>query len=86
MVDPSNREHAAEKIEKNLISTYGMMLSREQLADLLDRRIGGLNWELAREESQLRRELGPSMVRFGRRVYYSAPELALILAARLGRD
>ncbi|PCC98967.1 hypothetical protein EAO82_20550 [Halopseudomonas pelagia] len=49
---------AAKIIEEQLIEVYGLLLTRKQLAEVLQRRIGGLNWELGRHDSALRRALG----------------------------
>lgn len=71
---------AAKIIEEQLIEVYGLLLTRKQLAEVLQRRIGGLNWELGRHDSALRRALGPATLKIGRRSYYRAADLALILS------
>jgi len=71
---------AAKKIEEQLIEAYGLLLTRKQLADVLQRKIGGLNWELGRHDSELKHALGPATLKIGRRSYYRAADLALILS------
>ena len=71
------------KIEAQLVSLYGLLLTREQLASVLNRKVSGLSWELGRADSRLREVLEPATLRLGRRTFYRAPDLAVILAGGL---
>ena len=73
----------AAKMEQHLISTYGLLLTREHLADVLKRKVSGLNWELAKADSSLRQVLEPATLRLGRRTFYRAHDLAVILGGKL---
>ncbi|BDX17855.1 hypothetical protein MFKK_06650 [Halopseudomonas aestusnigri] len=68
------------KLEAQLVSLYGILLTREQLANVLNRKASGLSWELGRADSSLRQILEPATLRIGRRTFYRAPDLAIILA------
>tara|TARA_B100000749_G_scaffold249064_1_gene213378 strand:- start:3900 stop:4157 length:258 start_codon:yes stop_codon:yes gene_type:complete len=77
---PSVTTTSVEKLEEQLIALYGLLLTREQLASVLNRKLSGLTWELGRPDSSLRKALEPATLRLGRRTFYRAPDLAVILA------
>lgn len=77
---PSATTTSVTKLEEQLIALYGVLLTREQLATVLNRKLSGLNWELGRSDSSLRQTLEPATLRLGRRTFYRAPDLAIILA------
>lgn len=72
MIQVSN----TELVERRLIDAYGILLTRAQLAEVLQRRPGGLAWELAKAGSPLRKTLEPALLVVGRRCYYRATDLA----------
>lgn len=76
MIQVSN----AELFERRLIAAYGILLTRAQLAEVLQRRPGGLAWDLSRTESSLRKTLEPALLVIGRRCYYRATDLAEIFS------
>ena len=77
---PTTSTTSAAKLEDKLVALYGVLLTREQLAEVLQRKVAGLNWELCRADSSLKRALEPATLRLGRRCFYRAPDLAEILA------
>jgi len=70
----------AAKIEQHLISTYGLLLTREHLAEVLQRKLSGLTYELGKSDSHLKKTLEPATLKIGRRCFYRAPDLAVIFA------
>ncbi len=81
MLSPSTTSVA--RLEEQLIALYGLLLTREQLATVLNRKVSGLSWELGRADSSLRQALEPATLRLGRRTFYRAHDLAVILGGGL---
>jgi len=63
-------------------TTYGPLLSQKQLAELLKRSHQGLRYSLHCARDAKICALKACSRRVGRRVYYPAPEVARIIAAR----
>jgi len=77
----SNVLESTASLERVLVEKYGPLLTRSQLAEVLQRQVGGLNWELSRQDGLLRSLLEPATLKLGRRCFYRAPDLAVILAS-----
>ena len=66
-------------LEQKITTRYGILLSHNQLAELLGRTPGGLRYSLSYPSDQHTRELKASGRKIGRRVYYPAAEVAQII-------
>lgn len=72
-------ENQPTQIESRITERYGVLLSQTQLAELLGRTPGGLRYSLSYPSDERTRALKACGRRIGRRVYYPAAELALII-------
>ena len=77
----SNISESTASLERVLVERYGPLLTRSQLAEVLQRQVGRLNWELGRSDGRLKAILEPATLKLGRRCFYRAPDLAVILAS-----
>lgn len=66
------------KTEQILIERFGVLLSLEQCAQLLDRSVEGLRVTLC-GNNELADKMRPAKVKLGRRVMFKATELAKLL-------
>lgn len=66
-------------LEQQLLTTFGPLLTLEQLAQLLHRSPKGLRGALSLN-SEFSRQINATKIRFGRRVYFRAGEVAVLLA------
>lgn len=66
-------------LKQHLLSTFGPLLTLEQLAQLLHRSPGGLRFALT-TQSEFARQVNAMKVRLGRRVYFRADDVAALLA------
>jgi len=73
---PSSQPSA---LEAQITDRYGLLLSQVQLAELLGRTAGGLRYSLSYPSDDRTRALKACGRRIGRRVYYPAAEVALII-------
>ncbi len=64
--------------EKLLINQYGVLLTMQECASLLDRSVEGLRVTLG-TDSELSKKLKPAKIKVGRRVLFRASELARLL-------
>jgi hypothetical protein len=70
---------AAEKIARELTERFGPLLTAEHLAELFHRPLESLRWSLW-QPSEFARTINSTRVKIGRRNYYRAADLAVILA------
>ena len=64
----------------SLIEKYGHLLTQEQLAEVLKRKVGGLRWSLSQKTSDPAMSFLKKVERtIGRRKYYPATEVAKIV-------
>ena len=63
-----------------LVERFGLLLSQNQLAELLGRSTGGLRYSLSCPRDHQTRALKACGRKIGRRVYYPAAEVARIIA------
>lgn len=82
MQDSCNREIVS--LEARITERFGVLLSQAQLAELLGRTQGGLRYSLSYPSDARTSALKACGRRIGRRVYYPAQEVALIIAAADG--
>ena len=68
------------RFESQIVERYGVLLSQTQLAELLGRSPGGLRYSPSCPSDDRTRALKACGRRIGRRVYYPAVEVALIIA------
>ena len=66
-------------LASHLVSQYGPLLSQVQLAELLDRSVGGLRYSLCCPADARTKRLKTCGRKIGRRVYYPAVEVAAII-------
>lgn len=71
-------ELAMTRTEEILIQRFGVLLSLEQCAELLDRSVEGLRVTLC-GNNDLANKIRPAKVKLGRRVMFKATELARVL-------
>lgn len=69
----------AARLERQLNERYGLLLEAEHLAEVLHRQTGGLRWALT-QDTDFARKVNSTRVRIGRRNYYRAADLAVLLA------
>ena len=74
------QELSRERIEGELKTQYGLLLSQSQLAALLGRTTGGLRYSLCYPSDHRTRALKDCGRRIGRRIYYPAGDVAAIIA------
>ena len=72
-------EHQPIHLETRITERYGVLLSQTQLAELLGRTPGGLRYSLSYPSDDRTRALKTCGRRIGRRIYYPAAEVALII-------
>jgi len=65
---------------QQITERYGLLISHSQLAELLGRSAGGLRYSLKYPSDPSTRALKACGRKIGRRVYYPAYEIALIIA------
>jgi hypothetical protein len=70
----------ATLLAKQITKLYGLLISQSQLAELLGRSAGGLRYSLKYPSDPSTRALKACGRKIGRRVYYPASEIALIIA------
>lgn len=66
-------------LEQHLLSTFGPLLTLDQLAQLLHRSPGGLKFTLS-TKSEFSRQVNATKVRLGRRVYFRVCDVTALLA------
>lgn len=66
-------------LEEKISEKYGLLLSAEQLADLLGRSTNGLRFALTNSTDPTFLALRRCARKVGRRVYYPAPRVAQII-------
>ena len=66
-------------LEQQITTSYGLLLSQAQLAELLGRTTGGPRYSLSYPSDQQTRDLKRCGRKIGRRVYYPATEVAQII-------
>jgi hypothetical protein len=71
--------HRNMSLEDHLLSTYGPLLTLEQLAQLLHRSPKGLAFTLS-TNSDLAGQINAMKIRLGRRVYFRSCEVAGLLS------
>ncbi len=67
-------------LAQQITERYGLLISQSQLAELLGRPTGGLRYSLKYPSDPSTRALKACGRKVGRRVYYPASEVALIIA------
>lgn len=67
-----------EKIEQQLLERFGPLLTLDQLAQVLHRKPDGLAWTLS-QRGPFACAINAAQVRLGRRRYFRASQLALVL-------
>ena len=72
-------------LEERLETRFGPLLTHKQLAALLGRSIAGLRWSLANPADQRTLALRNCARRVGRRVYYPASAVAVIIDSHCER-
>ena len=78
MQDSENRDTVS--LETQITERFGVLLSQAQLAELLGRTPGGLRYSLSYPSDASTSALKSCGRRIGRRIYYPAQEVALIIA------
>ncbi len=68
------------KLEQQLIDDYGLLLTTKQLAEFLGRTPAALRWTLANPSDPRTHALRTCLRRVGGRVYFSASDVAAIVA------
>lgn len=76
----ANIESTPATLEEQITQLYGVLLSQQQLAQLLGRTTGGLRYSLSNPSDTRTRALRACGRRIGRRVYYPASDVAAIIA------
>ena len=71
---------SAATLAQQITERYGLLISQSQLAELLGRSAGGLRYSLKYPSDPSTRALKACGRKIGRRVYYPASEIALIIA------
>ena len=71
---------SAATLAQQITEPYGLLISQSQLAELLGRSAGGLRYSLKYPSDPSTRALKACGRKVGRRVYYPASEVALIIA------
>ena len=71
---------SAATLAQQITERYGLLISQSQLAELLGRSAGGLRYSLKYPSDPSTRALKACGHKVGRRVYYPASEVALIIA------
>jgi len=71
---------SAATLAQQITERYGLLISQSQLAELLGRSAGGLRYSLKYPSDPSTRALKACGRKVGRRVYYPASEVALIIA------
>ena len=71
---------SAATLAQQITELYGLLISQSQLAELLGRSAGGLRYSLKHPSDPSTRALKACGRKIGRRVYYPASEIALIIA------
>ena len=79
MQDSENRDIVS--LEARITERFGVLLTQAQLAELLGRTPRGLRYSLSYPSDANTSALKSCGRRIGRRVYYPAQEVALIIAA-----
>ncbi|QQN98427.1 hypothetical protein [Pseudomonas sp. SW-3] len=80
--NPSLKPEPSEsvaKFERELTARFGPLLTAVHLAEMLHRSEQGLRWSLT-QPGQFADTINATRVRIGRRNYYRAADLALLLA------
>ena len=77
MTDQSQSTQLA--LSTHLVGHYGPLLSQVQLAELLNRSVGGLRYSLCCPADEKTKQLKACGRKIGRRVYYPAVEVAAII-------
>jgi len=70
----------ATLLAQQITERYGLLISQSQLAELLGRSPGGLRYSLKYPSDSSTGALKACGRKIGRRVYYPASEIALIIA------
>ena len=76
----ANIESTPSTLVEQITQLYGVLLSQQQLAQLLGRTTGGLRYSLSNPSDAQTRALRACGRRIGRRVYYPASDVAAIIA------
>jgi hypothetical protein len=76
------RSESVAKFEHDLIERFGPLLTAVHLAEMLHRSEQGLRWSLT-QPGQFADTINATRVRIGRRNYYRAADLALLLAGEV---
>jgi hypothetical protein len=82
---PSQTPETSEsvvKMERELTERFGPLLTAVHLAEVLHRSEQGLRWSLT-QPGQFAETINATRVRIGRRNYYRAADLALLLAGEV---
>lgn len=82
---PSQTPETSEsvvKMERELTERFGPLLTAVHLAEILHRSEQGLRWSLT-QPGQFAETINATRVRIGRRNYYRAADLALLLAGEV---
>jgi hypothetical protein len=76
------RVTSVEKFERELTERFGPLLTAVHLAEVLHRSEQGLRWSLT-QPGQFADTINATRVRIGRRNYYRAADLALLLTGEV---
>jgi len=79
-VQYTETEVQIKRTAKDLIATYGHLLTQEQLASVLHRKVSGLRWSLCRTKNDVSMQYLHKVERsVGRRKYYPAMDVAKLI-------
>lgn len=76
------RSESVAKFERELIKRFGPLLTAAHLAEMFHRSEQGLRWSLT-QHGPFAESINATRVRIGRRNYYRAADLALLLAGEV---